>query len=124
MTKQSPLERAARALCESLNKRPYGGYDYGHNEDFYGPAPKSGRYVIRCKKTDKIVHQTNDEAAHDAAYDLLTNIYHARAVLMAIREPSEAMLDVAHATFEPYEGFDPPEDIWPLMIDAALEDNK
>ena len=42
MAEQSPLERAARALAESLERRPYGGYDYGHNEAFYGPAQYKG----------------------------------------------------------------------------------
>lgn len=79
----SALEAAARAMASVLEKRPYGGYDYGYNEAFYGPAPKEGRYVVRCEKTDKIVHQTNDESAHNKAYDLLTNTFYARAAIAA-----------------------------------------
>jgi hypothetical protein len=125
MTEQSPLERAARALAESLERRPYGGYDYGHNEAFYGPAPEAGRYVVRCEKTDKIVHQTNDEAAHNAAYELLTNTFHARAVLMALREPSVEMVNEgvdAHFIGSWTDGVDP-EAVWQAMIDEALEGN-
>jgi hypothetical protein len=115
---QSPIERAARALAESLKRRPYGGYDYGYNEAFYGPAPEAGRYVVRCEKTDKIVHQTNDEAAHNAAYDLLTNTYHARAVLIAVREPDEYMMALGSS----YTACDDEaaKDCWQAMINAAL----
>lgn len=77
------VEAAARALGDSLCRRPYGGYDYGYNEAFYGPAPEAGRYVVRCEKTDKIVHQTNNQADHDAAYENLTLAFHARAALEA-----------------------------------------
>jgi len=81
------VERAGKALGDSLNSRPYGGYDYGHNEAFYGPAPEAGRYVVRCERTNEIVHQTKDCLAHDAAYQRLTNAFHARAALTAALAP-------------------------------------
>jgi len=111
------IERAARALGDSLDRRPYGGYDYGHNEAFYGPAPEAGRYVVRCEKTDKIVHQTHDQAEHDAAYERLTNAFHVRAVLSALREPDEGMIEAG-------SGWDiqmDPIAIWQAMIGQALK---
>ena len=48
----------------------------------------------------------------------------ARAVLMAVREPSEGMVASARASGDPYEryGREPAEIEWQAMIDAALAD--
>lgn len=53
---------------------PFGGYDYGYNEAFYGPAPEDGRYVIRDfrdpKSPDwgKWLHQTDNREEHEAMF--------------------------------------------------------
>lgn len=122
------IEKAGVALRESLKKRPYGGYDYGHNEAFYGPAPKEGRYVVRCERTNKIVHQTNDHDSHQAAYERLTNEFHARAALQSLREPSEGMVDrfVSRALCVSVDGeggwSEYARNQWQTMIDGALEE--
>lgn len=46
-----------------------------------------------------------------------------RAALLAIREPSEAMIRAGQATGNSYEGCDP-EDDWPAMIDAILNEGE
>jgi hypothetical protein len=49
----------------------------------------------------------------------------ARAVLQAIREPSQAMIEVGNRHFPDYpEGMpdDDPRDCWQAMIDAALSE--
>lgn len=55
---------------------------------------------------------TVDQAAHVA-----------RAVLMAVREPSNSVLLAGEATGDQYEGCDP-ADCWPAMIDAILADGE
>lgn len=79
MTASSPIERAARALCELDGNPPN--------------ATMEGKPLWR---------------------DYVPEV---RAVLTAIREPSEAMLavDPAGPTGSIY-----PEDIWRAMVDAAL----
>ena len=49
---------------------------------------------------------TDDQTAIDIA----------RIVVRAIREPSQAMIEAGHSQY------DYPEDVWKVMIDAALED--
>ena len=44
------LDAVSSAITEAQclgREGPYGGYDYGHNEAFYGKAPDDGRYVVR-----------------------------------------------------------------------------
>lgn len=79
--------------------------------------------------TDKT--QSPLERAADAIGQNLyveSNIEIARAVLMAIREPSEAMASKGGEVGPWYEGYDTKEhsaenakDVWQAMIDAALE---
>ena len=47
----------------------------------------------------------------------------ARAVLMAVRNPSNSVLLAGEATGDQYEGCDP-ADCWPAMIDAILADGE
>lgn len=68
---------------------PFGGYDYGHNEAFYGPAPEGGRYVIRDfrdpqKNWGKFLHLTNDNAAHEAMFAKMTREHIAQAAIAAL----------------------------------------
>ncbi len=82
MAEQSPLERAARALCASQG----------------------------------------DDWEREGHEGLLKNYStHARAVLMAIREPSEGMVAAAEAReHEQAGGPITHEDCWQAMLDAAL----
>jgi len=44
---QEVVEAVAKAIKQAEcpgREGPYGGYDYGHNEAFYGKAPECGRY--------------------------------------------------------------------------------
>lgn len=71
---------------------PFGGYDYGHNEAFYGPAPKGGRYVIRDFRDPSSpnwgawVHQAHDREAHERAFTSLTRRHIALAAFSAVCE--------------------------------------
>lgn len=77
-----------RARCPG-REGPYGGYDYGHNTDFYGPEPDGGRYVVRdfrdFRSPDwgKWVHQTACEEEHDQALLRLTGRHIAEAAITA-----------------------------------------
>ncbi len=68
---------------------PFGGYDYGHNEAFYGPAPEDGRYVIRDfrdrKSPDwgKWLHQTDNREEHEAMFAKMTDDHIAQAAIAA-----------------------------------------
>jgi len=46
----------------------------------------------------------------------------ARAAIKAMREPTDAMVTAGDTTFADYEGWGPPRETWPRMIDAALSD--
>lgn len=69
---------------------PFGGYDYGHNEAFYGPAPEDGRYVIRDfrdrKSPDwgKWLHQTDNCEEHEAMFVKMTDDHIAQAAIAAL----------------------------------------
>lgn len=69
---------------------PFGGYDYGHNEAFYGPAPEDGRYVIRDfrdpKSPDwgKWLHQTDNREEHEAMFVKMTDDHIAQAAIAAL----------------------------------------
>jgi hypothetical protein len=81
-------EAIVRAGCPS-REGPYGGYDYGYNEEFYGSAPKGGRYVVRDYRVvgsptwGAWVHQTNDRDEHEAAFQRLTRRHIASEALKA-----------------------------------------
>jgi hypothetical protein len=68
---------------------PFGGYDYGHDTDFYGPAPEGGRYVIRDFRDPgspdwgKWLHQTNDREEHEKLFAKMTRDHIARAAIEA-----------------------------------------
>lgn len=90
----TPLERAARALCTLDGKEPDVGEPFDvEAQPFGGPASSEPSWL----------------SYRDAA----------RAVLQAIREPSDAMLDAGDIwTNEQCS----PDAIWQAMIDAALEE--
>jgi len=46
----------------------------------------------------------------------------ALAAIKAMREPTDAMVTAGDTTFADYEGWGPPRETWPRMIDAALSD--
>lgn len=77
-----------RARCPG-REGPYGGYDYGHNTDFYGPAPVGGRYVVRDFRDYRSpawgawVHQTDSHDEHEQAYLRLTGRHIAQAAIAA-----------------------------------------
>lgn len=89
-----------RARCPG-REGPYGGYDYGHNTDFYGPAPKDGRYVVRDFRDPSSpawgtwVHQCHDEAEHEAAFARLTRRHIAAAALETMRS-TPSPKDISH----------------------------
>ena len=66
---------------------PFGGYDYGHNTEFYGPEPEGGRYVIRDFRDPASstwvawVHQTHDHAEHERRFDKMTRDHVATAAI-------------------------------------------
>lgn len=82
MPEQSPLERAARALCRQQ----------GLPEDYTGPG-----------------------TCGDPSW--MFKVPEARAVLMAIREPTDAMRNAAQCNFRPDSTV---ISIYQDMIDAAL----
>ena len=69
---------------------PFGGYDYGHNEAFYGPAPEDGRYVIRDFRDRKSpgwgkwLHQTDNREEHEAMFVKMTDDHIAHAAIAAL----------------------------------------
>jgi hypothetical protein len=77
-----------RARCHG-REGPYGGYDYGHNESFYGPAPEGGRYVVRDFRSFRSptwgawVHQTDNHEEHEQAFLRLTGRHIAQAAIEA-----------------------------------------
>jgi hypothetical protein len=84
-----------RAEC-SWREGPYGGFDYGHNPDFYGPEPEGGRYVVRdfrdmaSETYGSWVHQTHDKDEHEQAYQRLTRRHIAQAAITAYASAIEA----------------------------------
>ncbi|EJU14123.1 hypothetical protein LH128_05173 [Sphingomonas sp. LH128] len=97
----TPLERACRAMCEARGEDGF---------PILNADPDLGDYPLTREGTSDLCPFT--EA------DVLTL---ARAVLQAIREPSEAMISVAEDR-EKF-GYDPlPSETFPAMIDAALEE--
>lgn len=84
------VEAMARAMetaeCKG-REGPFGGYDYGHNTDFYGPAPEGGRYVIRDFRDPSSpgwgawLHQTDDSDEHNRVFNQMTEYHIARAAL-------------------------------------------
>jgi len=96
MTDYSELiERVADAIeaaeCRG-REGPFGGYDYGHNEAFYGKAPEGGRYVIRDFRDPasddwgKWLHQTDDNAEHEAMLVKMTREHIAVTAIRAMRK--------------------------------------
>ena len=90
------VERVARAIDEAIcphREGPFGGYDYGHNTEFYGPAPDGGRYVIRDFRTlaskGEWLHQTDDLALHEATLARMTKEHIAKAAIRAVLEGVE-----------------------------------
>lgn len=87
----SPLERAARAVCDR----------YGHDPD------------------------SDDQVGLGEPGDVNWNMYEddARAVMQALREPSEAMVRAGDSQTPDYEQQTANVyDVWQAMLDAALEE--
>jgi hypothetical protein len=100
-THTEALERVARAIVDARcddREGPYGGYDYGHNPDFYGPPPEGGRYVVRDFRDPSSpawgawVHQTDDRDEHEAALKRLTEHHIARAAIEALPARNDELL--------------------------------
>lgn len=90
------VERVSRAIDEAgcpNREGPFGGYDYGHNTEFYGPAPEGGRYVIRDFRTlaskGEWLHQTDDRVLHEATLEQMTKGHIAKAAIRAMLEGLE-----------------------------------
>lgn len=102
----TPLERAARALYKSRNE---------HIEIIGAPFGLKG-YVPPFEE----LHPYSQRQYLDEA----------RAVLQAIREPSEAMVSSAHHGIEFSDGLseseykDAPIACWQAMVDAALSEER
>lgn len=98
----TPIERATEALIAQLRRQE---------------PEKGGTYWVSAGDPANTVI--------DGTFDLLAIV---RTVLQAIREPSEAMVEVV-GNLEPKAGWWPdepgqrnsPDEIWRAMIDAALE---
>ncbi len=99
----TPLERAARALCELAGEAPD------------APAMAGGFQ----RSVSSGVRLPNEGPFRWQAYT-----GQARAVLAAIREPSEGMTEIGSAKFRGV-GIQTRQavgDAWEVMIDAALEE--
>jgi hypothetical protein len=93
LTQEASLDQAIAAGEEARcphREGPYGGYDYGHNTDFYGPEPKAGRYVVRDFRDPaspdwgKWVHQTHDKDEHDRVFRRMTDEHILRSIIGAL----------------------------------------
>lgn len=87
------VEAVARAIESARcpgREGPFGGYDYGHNEAFYGKSPEGGRYVIRdfrdptSSDWGKWLHQTDDSEAHEVMFAKMTRDHIAQAAIAAM----------------------------------------
>jgi len=90
---QDEIQAVARAIKSASchgREGPFGGYDYGHNEAFYGPAPEGGRYVIRDFRDPSSpdwgawLHQTNDRDEHESMFARMTDDHVAQAAIAAL----------------------------------------
>ena len=90
---QDEIQAVARAIKSAScpgREGPFGGYDYGHNEAFYGPAPEGGRYVIRDFRDPSSpdwgawLHQTNDRDEHESMFAKMTDDHVAQAAIAAL----------------------------------------
>lgn len=103
------VEKVARAINAAScpgREGPFGGYDYGHNEALYGPAPKEGRYVIRDFRTPtsrgEFLHLTNDYDLHEAKFAEMTAHHIARAAIEAVLDAVASELLVVQYDPAPY----------------------
>lgn len=95
----TPLERAARALWIAENS-PY--------------VKNAGRVWDAPEKEEHALYWTQKMEENRAVYNAK-----AAVVLLALRDPSESMLDAGGDRSS--VGYDaPPERVWQAMIDAAL----
>lgn len=113
--KADEVEAVARAIKSAScpgREGPFGGYDYGHNEAFYGPAPEGGRYVIRDFRDPSSpdwgawLHQTNDRDEHESMFARMTDDHVAQAAIAALdaaRGDPVASLIAHMKTIEPDE---------------------
>lgn len=97
----TPLERAARALCEA---RGADGFP------ILNADPDFDDYPLTDEGTDDLNPFTEADV-----------LALARAVLLAIREPSEAMT-VDALDYEALDSHATSRNIWRAMIDTALEE--
>ena len=112
------IERVAEAIigAQCLGREgPFGGYDYGHNTEFYGPAPEGGRYVIRDFRTPKSrgewLHQTDDNELHQSTLKKMTEEHIAKAAIRAMLDGVEPY--AWHCVSKKYPDLDS------LVMDAA-----
>lgn len=101
---EEEVERVARAIDKARcpgREGPFGGYDYGHNRT----PPEGGRYVIRDFRDPsspdygKWVHQTDDQALHDATFERMTRHSIASAAISALR-PAPKLTEEERARVE------------------------
>lgn len=107
--KADEVKAVARAIKSAScpgREGPFGGYDYGYNEAFYGPAPEGGRYVIRDFRDPSSpdwgawLHQTNDRDEHESMFAKMTDDHVALAAIAAldiVRRDRVAQLELAIA---------------------------
>lgn len=125
----SMVERVSAAIVRAGcpgREGPFGGYDYGYPDD---TPVKGGRYVIRDFRKigspdfGKWLHQTDDAAVHEEVFAKMTREHIARAAIMAMMRPTEAMVEAGQET-GPIGCCNPiPSDIteiWQAMLSAAL----
>jgi hypothetical protein len=119
----TPLERMARAIEDATNNRPFGLYDYS---SYPGSEPP---HVVRDETNGgKIVFRSNTPVPAQLEHERLTRNHIARAALMAIREPSQGMIERGCEVGPPIHGgeFNPIEavNIWTAMIDHVLKEGE
>ena len=103
-------EMAEAMECASCPGRegPFGGYDYGHNEAFYGPAPEQGRYVIRDFRDPssdgwgKRLHYSHDREQHERMFEKMTREHIAAAGLKVALDHIERHLSAVQYDPAPY----------------------
>ena len=118
------LERLAKAIEDAGQDRIYGLYDYSM---YPGDSPP---HQVRDEKTGKVLLFASN---HNEAYDYwkkLSREYIVKAVLKAMREPTEVMIADGEAIL--FEHLPEAKD-WTMtlmkeafqaMIDAAMQDEK
>jgi len=108
----SMKERMARVIADAQTHRPYELFDYSA---YPGQRPP---HVVRDRTSDSVVFRSADAAEAVREYERLTNVYAATAILRAMQDPTEGMVDAAH---DALAGDGDVGTVYQAMIQAALE---